>query len=195
MSKPVILPQQKNAPLNPDNGLFSDFWYLNLQGIADAITDLQNASVTTVISTSTGLKSPLDFGGIGNGISDDSAAVAAAAALGYLYLPPGFTFLTTTVTITGSDYSIFGGGGLKLIAGAGTDLLVFDGSAFTGTLYPGNGQYGHITNVVLNGNASNQPVNLGACLVLKNSAYTTVNDCLIYAGSGDALRLGCWRGR
>ncbi len=199
MSKPVLLPQQKNAPLNQDNGLFTDFWYLNLQGIVDAIIELQNRSTssTSITNISTGLKSPLDFGGIGNGIADDSAAVAAAAALGYLYLPPGFTFLTAQVTITQSDYSVFGGGGLKLIAGAGTDLLVFDGSAFTGTLYPGNGQYAHITNVVLNGNAGNQPVNLGACLVLRNSAYTTVNDCLIYAGSGDGIRLenanGCFQ--
>lgn len=197
MPTSVLTPQQKNQPLNPDNGLFTDFWYLYFQSIASAISDLQNTKVNTVIATSNGLKSPLDFGGIGNGISDDSAAVAAAAALGYLWLPPNYTFLTTQVIITASDYCIFGGGGLKLMDGAGTDLLVFDGSAFTGTLYPGNGQYAHITNVVLNGNAANQPVNLGACLVLKNSAYTTVNDCLIYGGSGDGIRLenanGCFQ--
>lgn len=197
MPTSVITPQQKNAPITSANGLFTDFWYLYYQSIATAISELQAQKTSTIINNSFGLKSPLDFGGIGNGTSDDSAAVAAAAALGYLWLPPNYTFLTRQVTITASDYCIFGGGGLKLIDGAGTDLLVFDGSAFTGTLYPGNGQYGHITNVVLNGNAANQPVNLGAALVLKNSAYTTVNDNLIYAGSGDGIRLenanGCFQ--
>ncbi len=153
------------------------------------VTVTSPASTVPPTSASTGLKSPLNFGGKGDGGTDDSAAVAQAAALGYLWLPPGYTFVTIGVLITQSDFSVFGGGALMLKAGTGTDLLTFDGSAFTLGTYPGNGTYGHVSGVTLHGNASHQPVNLGACLVLKNAAYTCVQDCLIYAGSGDGIRL------
>lgn len=171
--------------------LNSRFRALSQSAIAAATTPSDSTvPIPTPTPTPTsGLKSPLDFGGRGDGVTDDTAAVAAAAALGYLFLPPGCICATAKVTITDSYFSIFGGGGLILKPGSGTDLLVFDGSRFTGGLYPGNGMYGHITNVLLHGNASHQPVNLGACLVLKNAAYTTVEDCFIYAGSGDGIRL------
>lgn len=152
---------------------------------------------TTTTPSTHGLKSPLDFGGIGDGVTDDSAAVVTAAALGYLWLPPGYTFVTTQVSITSNDYWVFGGGGLMLKASTQTDLLSFDGSAFTSGTYPGNGMYGHIFGVTLLGNAANQSPNFGACLALTNSAYTTVQDCLIYGGSGDGIRLtnanGCFQ--
>jgi parallel beta-helix repeat protein len=189
---PLLKPPGPGAPPDPTALLFTQTWWLFFQQMAAFSAALTTPTVPVFM-----LKSPLDFGGIGDGNTDDSSAVASAAALGYLWLPPGYMFVTTGLTITANDFWVFGGGGLMLKAGTGTDLLTFDGSAFTGGLYPGNGLYGHIFGITLIGNAANQPVNLGACLHLKNAAYTTVQDCLIYGGSGDGIRLenanGCFQ--
>jgi len=102
-------------------------------------------------------RSPLDFGALGDEVTDDTAAVASAAALGYLYLPPGYIFVTRQVNITAFEFWCWGGGALQLKPGMGTDLLHLDGSAFTGVTYPTNGMYAHISGVTLLGNAFNQP--------------------------------------
>lgn len=164
--------------------------YQALDRVSGTLSSL-SSSVSTLSNTdTTNLESPLNFGAKGDGITDDSSAVSnAIAALGYLWLPPGIVFVTKGITITTPGFNIFGGGGLKLVAGAGTDLLHFDGSAQTGSEYPGNGFYAHVFNVLLHGNAANQPANNNACLALINAAYTTVQDCLIYAASGDGIRL------
>lgn len=157
--------------------------------LAQAADTSATDAVTASIVSAKGLKSPLDFGGVGDGAHDDTTAVAAAVALGYLFLPPTYTFVTAGFTVTKSYFSMFGGGALFLKGGVGTDFVTLDGSAFVSGTYPGNGLYAHINNVAIIGNAANQPVNLGACLVLKNAAYTSVQDSFIYAGSGDGIRV------
>lgn len=175
----------KNTPLTDERGSLTRTWLLFFEELGQTKSTVAAAQA----SAGANLKSPLDFGAAGDGASDDTAPVAAAAALGYLWLPAGYTFITRKVTISKSEFWAFGGGALKLKPGEGTDLLYMDGTEHYGTTYPGNGSYFHLNNITLHGNASNQPVNLGACLVLRNAAYASVQDCLIYAGSGDGIRL------
>src|ERR1017187_3390785 len=63
--------------------------------IATALSSLSSGSQTStdvVTPLSIPLKSPLDFGGVGDGSTDDTAAVAAASLyLDYLWLPAGYT--------------------------------------------------------------------------------------------------------
>lgn len=170
--------------------------YVTLRQLKSSVSGIQSGSSTTINNIiSRGLKSPLDFGGIGDGVVDDTTPVAKAAALGYLYLPFGSTFATKQLTITQFDWWCFGGGGLKLLSNEGTDLLYMDGTQYTGTTYPGNGLYNHVFGVNLFGNAANQPIgSIGACLVLRNAAYTRVQENLIYGGSGDGIRLENFQG-
>jgi len=101
--------------------------------------------LTTAAGAAAALQSPLDYGAAGDGVTDDTAAIAqCCATVGYLWLPAGVTFVTQQLTITSSGFCIFGGGALQLASGAGTDLLYLDGSAFTGDTYPGNGMYCHM---------------------------------------------------
>jgi hypothetical protein len=73
------------------------------------------------------LKSPMDYGAVGDGVANDTAAVAACAASNDAWeVPAGKTFLTDSITISGrARVSISGAGTLKRSASAGTGLLWF----------------------------------------------------------------------
>lgn len=52
-----------------------------------------------------------DFGAVGDGVTDDSAAFqAAATASGVLYVPPGIYILNTGITFTSKSVMLFGAG-------------------------------------------------------------------------------------
>jgi hypothetical protein len=66
------------------------------------------------VSTST-TKTPFDYGAVGDGTTDDTAAVQACVdAVSACQIPAGYTFLVSGVTVTGkTNFRIFGGGALK----------------------------------------------------------------------------------
>ena len=73
-----------------------------------------------------GFANPLDYGAVGNGTTDDSAALTAAIATGLdVYIPLGFTFATNgDVTGFVDNQRVFGSGTLKKI-GPNTTRNIF----------------------------------------------------------------------
>jgi hypothetical protein len=54
-----------------------------------------------------------DFGAVGDGVADDTAAIQAAINAGYgkaVYIPAGTYFVTSTINISGSNITIYGDG-------------------------------------------------------------------------------------
>lgn len=62
--------------------------------------------------------SVLDFGAVGNGVTDDTSAIQAALNTGKnVYFPNGYTFgITSELTITTSNVILFGGGEISFLA-------------------------------------------------------------------------------
>jgi hypothetical protein len=74
---------------------------------------------------------PLQFGGVGSGSVDDSAAVNAAIAAASagkvpLYLPPGYSWRCDSQLVLASDLTMYGGGAASVISGnlASLDALI-----------------------------------------------------------------------
>lgn len=91
-----------------------------------------------------GFANPLDYGAVGDGVADDSAALTAAVGTGLdIYLPVGFTFATAgNLTGFANGQRVFGGGTLKKI-GAGLNPIVLlpdlsEGVTFDGITFDGN---------------------------------------------------------
>lgn len=99
-----------------------------------------------------GFANPLDYGAVGDGVTDDTSAVSSAIATGLdVYVPVGYTFaITGNVTGFTNGQRIFGGGAFKKL---GTTLVPmfllpdesenvwFDGVEFDGSyasFSPGN---------------------------------------------------------
>lgn len=135
---------------------------------------------------SSSLQSPLNYGGVCNGSNNDTAAVLLTAqTLGYLWLPPGNTCVTDTLSISTVNFMIFGGGGLKLLAGSNGDLLHFDGTANTSL----NGSHFQIEGVTLDGNFNGETGGTGNAIFFRNSAYSVVANCYIHQARGSGVHI------
>lgn len=77
-----------------------------------------------------------DFGAVGDGVADDTAAFTAALAAGdQVLVPTGLTFLISDVSV-GDDKTIFGGGTIKKAAAAESGLhLTGDNVTVTGLVF------------------------------------------------------------
>ena len=73
-----------------------------------------------------GFANPLDYGAVGNGTADDTAAVTAAIATGLdVYAPAGYTFaITGNVTGFVNNQRIFGGGAFKKLGYVQTPMFL-----------------------------------------------------------------------
>lgn len=140
--------------------IVSDGQYWNIEGSssihggdASSATVIATGSITprTLADRFADSYTPLDFGAVGDGITDDTVAVQAAITASYnktLTLPTGRTFIASHLTITNS-IRIAGGGSLKRKAGAGSipgddpHFIVVSGTAktfiFDGITIDGNG--------------------------------------------------------
>jgi parallel beta-helix repeat protein len=135
---------------------------------------------------SSSLLSPLNFGGTCNGTTNDTTAVAlAVSALGYLWIPPGLTCVTSTVSVTAPNFVVFGGGGLKLLAGTNGDLLHFDGSGNTAL----NGSHFRVDGMLLDGNFNGQTGGTGNVIFLRNASYSTVTNTYIHSARGAGVHI------
>jgi parallel beta-helix repeat protein len=124
------------------------------------------------------IATPLDFGARGDGFTDDTAAINnAAAVLPYLYLPEDYTFLTSGLTLDSSKtgFRLFGGGRLKLKAGANAPLVFLNGATYV-----------ILHRVELDGNGVNQAIS-APLLHIRNGAYARVEKCYIHDSKGDGV--------
>lgn len=82
----------------------------------------------------------LDFGAVGNGVTDDTTAINAAntyavAGARALYFPGGYTFLYTGTGLTGSAMRLIGDGISQSVIVLGAGKYLVDDSALWGSLY------------------------------------------------------------
>ena len=126
---------------------------------------------------------PRAHGGVGDGATDDSAAISLAIAQGGLYLQSGVVFAYTWAgvsaafaAITGTKFLIDGGGTLRLLSGSSSALtftgsvhmilrdVVIDGNSACGmnpTIAAATGGYLHCVGVlVINGTAGQYAISL-----------------------------------
>jgi len=105
----------------------------------------------------------MDYGAVGNGVANDTAAIQAAINTGAksIYFPQGTYLISSTLSITGSERNFFGNGGLKSspVIQASTNTFPIFTAAGTGTqsllsfsnLTLKYGTYGFVSNVALSG--------------------------------------------
>jgi hypothetical protein len=130
-----------------------------LIGTYDNVTNITNASQITydpagasAVATTVQTKlretvSVKDFGAVGNGVADDTAAIQAALNSGAtaVYVPSG-TYKITTVTVT--SQKLFGFGTVVKAASARNGVILagtnatLDGLTFNGIAYTGTGRSG-----------------------------------------------------
>ena len=121
-----------------------------------------------------------DFGAVGDGVTDDTAAINAAFAVGgKIYFPSG-TYLCSTITLASSDTHIFGSkkSVIKLKNSVNVDLLDlsnFDNITISDLTFDGNkaNQTVDVNAVCIRGNGCSNVI-LQNCTV-KNSALTGAN--------------------
>lgn len=68
----------------------------------------------------------VDFGAVGDGSADDTAAIQAAIdASDYVYVPPGTYKITSTINVNNNNKNIFGAGiGVSIISNYGTGVAL-----------------------------------------------------------------------
>lgn len=132
-----------------------------------------------------------DFGAVGDGVTDDTAAITAALTFlsngGGLYFPAGTYITTNGLTITNSNLVIFGDGASSTIQcnqtnGTNTNLMLFTGSNVK--LLGLKLRRGTNTNAGVGGVAE--------MLYLTNTVYNwTIEECFIDGNmTGQIARLG-----
>lgn len=134
-----------------------------------------NASARTVLSKLRDVVNVKDFGAIGNGVADDTAAIQAAINSGYSLVFPAGTYLCNNLTQSTSYQRFYGQGEVRIIKNANGPLLtctgqglLFDGLVFYGGSASGSGLTGD--NLVTTGN------------------NVTFNDCGSVWATGRALK-------
>jgi hypothetical protein len=170
-----------------------------------------NAALANPVGTSTGstqqrflmdrfaeVRNVLDFGAVGNGSTNDTAALLAAfdavpAAGGVVVIPAGLTFLFSAPLPAKSGTTITGGG--KLVA------------AVT-TAWPGGSPYFGITNVnnaassITDANITVRGITIDFtaclpydgtqhCVYIRKARRVAVESCIILGGSDSVALLGC----
>lgn len=116
-----------------------------------------SASARTVLSKLRDVVNVKDFGAVGNGVADDTAAIQAAISSGYSLVFPAGTYLCNNLTQSTSYQRFYGQGEVRIIKNANGPLLtctgqglLFDGLVFYGGSASGSGLTGD--NLVTSGN-------------------------------------------
>jgi parallel beta-helix repeat protein len=134
-----------------------------------------------IVNTPTGEveTSPMDFGGVGDGVADDTTAVQAAINAGTACkIPAGKTFLVTDVNISNrTGFKLHGNGKLKQKASSNTTLLAIVNAPRT-----------VVDSVEVDGNQAGQTAPATAIHIV-NSAYTSVSGAYVHDASGDGIVL------
>jgi len=137
-----------------------------------------------------------DYGAIGDGVTDDTAAIAAAlAAEDNVYFPEGLYLTTLALRLTGSKRIVGDGKGVSRIIRTDTTPETINAASVTATVYMSN-RYNSIEDIGIRGDRTGVATtasvdgiffgNLNG--ICSNSALTSVdirnaNNCL-YAGTG-----------
>ena len=121
-----------------------------------------------------------DFGAVGDGVTDDTAAIQAAldSNASSVTFPKG-TYLSNALTVP-SNIKIIGENGSTIKA-----IASLSGSLFENVLYPTNPGNTNISfnNLVINGNKASAAVN-ESMIKLGHCTNVTIEDCLIYDSDG-----------
>jgi parallel beta-helix repeat protein len=111
-----------------------------LQAGSGAVTRTAQAKMRDVVSVK-------DFGAVGDGVTNDTAAIQAAVATGKdVYIPTGVYIQSSTVTVSTNGQSIYGDGDLSVIQQSG---VLFD-------LFSVTGNNAKFLNLRFNGAATSQ---------------------------------------
>jgi hypothetical protein len=112
--------------------------------------------------------SPLDFGAVGNGIVDDSAALQAAANTGLpIILSDKVYFISTTITITND---LIGPGEITADTGGAATLIAVDADDVS------------IVNCTLTGNSANAATAANIAVTAENHSGLRIENCKITNG-------------
>lgn len=97
-----------------------------VNGVSSSISDAIAASASSTVFN------VLSYGAVGNGVTDDSAAINAAVAAavaiggGTVFFPPGYTYLcnTSSISITSSPIKLLGGGDASIVKSTGNSSTI-----------------------------------------------------------------------
>lgn len=131
---------------------------------------------------------PRARGAVCNGTTDDTTAIAAQLATGYLYIPAGVICVTGRMNLISTNFvMMFGGGALKLKPNTNDVMLFVNGGGVT---TPANapGTYLWIENLKFDGNTANNS-GTNPCIYLQNAAYSRVRDNTVYNCRGPGIQV------
>jgi hypothetical protein len=163
------------------------------------------ATVSQVVSQYTARFNVLDYGAVGDGVTDDTEAVQdaidATPAGGSLYLPQGYEFYcASNLTRDGSAIRIFGSGASSKITFGESAGLIVNGTSGTDSFYLedcsiGSGGTSNVLVTLARINSQGSIRNVyfqggGTHLLYERSVYNVlVEGCTFYAASVLALSL------
>ncbi len=138
------------------------------------------------------LRTPMDFGAVGNGIADDTVALQKAIDAtqngGALYFPGGHKYLVRSLHATGEVHWI-GPGGSWLNDRAADGAVIIQGDhANEDLLTLTNAAYSNISGIALDGNKLNQAQALNGIRLI-NCEFTRFDNIYVTSCSGHGILL------
>lgn len=140
----------------------------------------------------TSLLTPLDFGAVGDGLTDDTAALQKAIDAtqngGSLFFPGGRKYLVRNLTATG-EVHWFGPGGSWLNDRAADGAVIIQGDHATGDLLTlVNAAYSNVSGIAFDGNRLNQTKSCNG-IRLVNCEFTRFDNIYVTSFSGHGILL------
>jgi parallel beta-helix repeat protein len=131
-------------------------------------TGAQDRTLTSKLQDFVSVK---DFGAVGDGVADDTAAIQAALNVGgKIYVPKG-TYLCSTVTVSSDNTHICGSKGATLKLKNSVDVDLLDLSNFDNLT---------ISDITFDGNKANQTVDVNSvCIRGDGNSNIVVQNCVI----------------
>ena len=138
------------------------------------------------------LRTPMDFGAVGDGLSDDTDALQRAIDAtqngGSLYFPGGHKYLVRSLHATGEVHWLGPGGSWLNDRAADGAVIVQGNNASQDLLTLTNAAYSNVSGVALDGNKLNQTKPLNG-IRLVNCEFTRFDNIYVTSCSGNGILL------